>query len=86
MEPLNDKPVLFYRKDAEYGEFSNFYPSPITVDGQLYPTVEHFFQAQKFVGTEQEARIRNAPKPVEAFRLGQSREFPILPNWEEVKD
>jgi len=52
---------------------SNFYPSPIAVDGKQYPTVEHFFQSQKFVGTPHELEIIKAGKPVEAFRMGQSR-------------
>jgi ribA/ribD-fused uncharacterized protein len=86
MEKLEDAPIYFYRKNEPFGFMSNFYPSPITIDGKHYSTVEHYFQSQKFVGSAHELEIIKAAKPVEAFRLGQSREFPIRKNWEEVKD
>lgn len=42
--------IEFYDPKNAYGEFSNYYSSPILVDGITYPTVEHYFQAQKFLG------------------------------------
>jgi len=44
-------PILFYATDKPYGEFSNFSRHPIDVDGVVWPTSEHYFQAQKFAGT-----------------------------------
>ena len=44
--------IHFYGEKNAYGEFSNFYPSPITIDGVRYPTVEHYYQAQKFLGPD----------------------------------
>ena len=41
--------IQFYPVTDEYGEFSNFAPYPITIDGLRYPTSEHFSQAQKLV-------------------------------------
>ena len=32
---------------GEYAFLSNFYPSTFILDGKIYPTVEHYFQAQK---------------------------------------
>lgn len=52
MEKVEDQPIYFYRKNEPYGFMSNFYPSAIQVDGKAYPTVEHYFQSQKFVGSE----------------------------------
>lgn len=40
--------IDFYDPKTIHGEFSNFYPSPIVIDHVQYPTVEHYFQAQKF--------------------------------------
>ena len=48
------KPILFYRVSEPYGEFSNFSPYPLEINGRRWPTAEHFFQAQKFTGTEYE--------------------------------
>lgn len=44
-------PILFYDKDEEYGVFSNFYDYPIVINDVTYPTTEHYFQAEKFVGS-----------------------------------
>lgn len=42
--------IYFYSEKDQYGEFSNFYSSPFIINGIRYPTVEHYFQAQKFLG------------------------------------
>ena len=80
-------PIEFYReRDAPYGCFSNFSKHGFTLNGQHWPTVEHYFQAQKFPGTPSEEAIRLAPDPMTAKNLGQSRDFPIRADWEAVKD
>ena len=43
--------ILFYATDKPYGEFSNFSRHPIEIGGVIWPTSEHYFQAQKFAGT-----------------------------------
>ena len=78
--------VVHFHKLAEpYGEFSNFARSPITLRGRSWPTVEHYFQAQKFDDPQHRERIRHASTPKEAKRLGWSRTVPIRKDWEEVK-
>jgi hypothetical protein len=43
--------ILFYAiEEKPYGCFSNLSPHPVSLDGETWPTVEHFFQAQKFAG------------------------------------
>ena len=70
--------ILFYEPtEKPYGVFSNFYRSPITVDGQTYPTTEHYYQCQKFGGT-QEAReyaelIRTQTTPMKAKALATQK-------------
>ena len=45
--------LLFYdHKEKPYGVFSNFATYPITIDGKDYPTTEHYYQACKFIGSE----------------------------------
>lgn len=44
--------IEFYSVEKPYGEFSNFYEQPITIDGVTYPTSEHYFQSCKFVGSK----------------------------------
>jgi ribA/ribD-fused uncharacterized protein len=78
--------VHFYLKDGPYGEFSNFAAYPMELDGKTWPTSEHYFQAQKFHGTEHEEEIRCETSPMKAARMGRARHRPLRPDWETVKD
>ena len=57
------KRILFYRVNEPYGEFSNFAPYPFELKGKSWPTSEHYFQAQKFAGTEHEEAVAK-PSPL----------------------
>src|SRR3990172_6580265 len=48
--------IRFYEEKSLWGEFSNYYPSPLQIDGKIYPTNEHFYQALKFLGPDQTPR------------------------------
>lgn len=78
--------INFYRTGDAYGECSNFAAFPFTIDGKEWPTTEHYFQAQKFAGTEFEEEIRAIPSPMIAARAGRDRKKPLRPDWEAVKD
>ena len=80
------KTIKFYRAEGEYGCFSNFAPYPIELGARLWPTAEHYFQAQKFAGTKHEETVRLAPSPNVAARMGRDRNRPLRPDWETVKD
>jgi len=80
------KQILFYRVSDPFGELSNFSAHPIQLKKCLWPASEHYFQAQKFAGTEYEEVIRQAKSPMIAARLGRSRSHPLRPDWEKVKD
>ena len=55
--------MRFYRVNEPSGAFSNFSPHPVTLKGRTWPTSEHYFQAQKFSGTDHEEVIRLAKSP-----------------------
>jgi ribA/ribD-fused uncharacterized protein len=78
--------INFYSTRDEYGGFSNFAPYPITLKGKVWPTSEHYFQAQKFAGTEHEEAIRREKSPMIAARMGRDRKKPLRADWEAVKD
>ncbi|MBK8207489.1 MAG: NADAR family protein [Planctomycetes bacterium] len=78
--------IYFYGRTGQWGEFSNFAHFPFELDGKVWPTSEHYFQAQKFAGTEHEEAIRAARKPNDAARMGRERSRPLRPDWEQVKD
>jgi hypothetical protein len=80
--------IYFYKVWEPYGCFSNFSLHPIQLEGTYWQTVEHYYQAQKFVGTENQALIqviRDAPTPMEAAKLGRDRTLKLRPDWEQVK-
>jgi N-glycosidase YbiA len=78
--------IQFYSVSAEYGEFSNFAAFPITLKGKVWPTSEHYFQAQKFAGTAHAEAIRKTRSPMIAARMGRDRKKPLRRDWESVKD
>ena len=44
--------IKFYDKTDKYFEFSNFYMAPVEIDGKIYPSSEHAYQAFKFLGPQ----------------------------------
>lgn len=84
------KQINFYGCRNAYGEFSNFYPAPIKIDGVVWPTTEHYFQAQKFLGQadgeEYMEQIRLEPSAAVAKKLGSTRSIKLRPDWERVKE
>lgn len=78
--------IDFYRVQDADGEFSNFAPFPITLEGISWPTSEHYFQALKFHDLEYREKIRAEVSPMIAARLGRSRDVPLRSDWEAVKD
>ncbi|OCQ99395.1 Swarming motility protein ybiA [Oscillatoriales cyanobacterium USR001] len=80
--------IYFYKVEAPYGCFSNFSPHSIYLNGQDWLTVEHYYQAQKFVGSVNERLIdliRSAKTAQEAANLGRDPSLQLRPDWEEVK-
>ncbi|HEU5438112.1 MAG TPA: NADAR family protein [Ktedonobacterales bacterium] len=78
--------IQFYSTREPYGAFSNFAAYPIVCKGLRWPTSEHYFQAQKFAGTDHEGAIRRVASPTVAARMGRSRQRPLRYDWESVKD
>lgn len=79
--------IYFYSsREKPYGCFSNFSAHGLTLDGVWWATSEHYFQAQKFVGTPHADQIRQVKLPKDAARLGRQRTRPLRPDWEAVKD
>lgn len=78
--------ISFYNTIGEYGCFSNFSPHGFELDGLYWRTNEHYFQAQKFVGTAHFEEIRNWKTPKDAANKGRERTRPLRLDWEQVKD
>lgn len=86
MSNSNPKVINFYLPRDEYGCFSNFSPHRIFLKDKTWATSEHYFQAQKFAGTEHEEQVRFAKTPKLAAEMGRDRKRPLRKDWEEVKN
>jgi hypothetical protein len=85
--PYDPNVINFYNSDAPFYEFTNFQQNyPINLDGRMWPTTEHYFQAQKFVGSPLEEHIRRLPSPRQAFDAARSNANSKRRDWETVKD
>jgi len=78
--------IKFYRARDIYGCFSNFFRRSIELDGKTWPSSEHYYQAQKFAGTDHEEFIRYAARPGAAASMGRDPSRPLRPDWEAAKD
>lgn len=74
----NSDTVKFYDRFDDYYEFTNFYHHPVRIDGFMWPTTEHYFQAQKFVGTPYYNHIRKLSFPRDAFKISRD---PVVSRW-----
>ena len=79
--------IRFYHSDQPWGELSNFSRHAVFIGGRMWPTVEHFYQAQKFVGTPHEEAIRCCQTPMLAkVRATALAEEHRRQDWQTVKE
>ena len=83
---MSETTIYFYSSNEPFNEFSNFSQHGVELDGLWWPTVEHYFQAQKFEDTQYQEKIRTAHGPKQAADLGRSRSVRLRTDWEQVKD
>jgi N-glycosidase YbiA len=77
--------IWFYSKTPEYNWLSNFSAHSFTLDGVRWPTVEHYYQAQKYPGQVVVDAIHRSASPAEARNRGQDRSLQPRPDWDDVK-
>ena len=70
-------------KTPPYEFLSNFYPAIVCLDGELYRTVEHAYQAAKTLDLEKRKQIQSVIKPGYAKKLGKN--VVLRDNWNEMK-
>jgi ribA/ribD-fused uncharacterized protein len=78
--------IKFYAPGDQNGFLSNFYESQIFLRGKSWPTSEHFYQAMKFAGTDNEDLIRKAQTPGQAWKLARKLTRKIRAGWHNIKD
>jgi len=79
--------ILFHTSRQPYFEFSNFLRGyPINLDSKVWPTTEHYYQAQKFTCPILQEQVRNCGGPWDAAKMGRDPKNPLRPDWEQIKD
>lgn len=74
--PVDGRIQYFGRDREAFGFLSHFHPVEIELDGERWPTVEHFYQAQKSADPEYRQAIRAAESPGIAKRLAAPPDAP----------
>lgn len=69
--------------EGEFDFLSNFSPAEVTLGGEIYPTVEHAFQAAKTLDYDERLKIQKALTPNKAKRIGQK--VALRPDWDNIK-
>jgi len=69
--------------NGNYRFLSNFYSAEIELDGLIYPTLEHAYQAAKTENLTDRRKIRQAATPGKAKALG--KQVTCISDWEHKK-
>lgn len=76
--------IFFWTRRDEHGYCSNFWRAPILIDDEIWPTVEHYYQAQKTFNHQEQAMILRCKTAKEAKFAGYH--VKLRPDWEEKKE
>lgn len=68
---------------GEYRFLSNFYYCTVVIDGVIFLTSEHAFQAWKMINEENAELVRQCCTPGDAKKLARS--LPCRQDWELIK-
>ena len=80
-------PIHFYDLNEPFEEFCNWYPAPIELDGRTWPTIEHYFQAQKYVFDQAHFKcISQLTDPAETISYSRTHSSAVRPDWHDVKN
>ncbi|HTM06548.1 MAG TPA: NADAR family protein [Patescibacteria group bacterium] len=67
--------IYFYDKNEEFYAFTNFFESEVYIDGFIWPTSEHYYQAMKYTKHPRiQVIIYTKPTAREAFNSGSKDE------------
>ncbi|MGB3460769.1 MAG: NADAR family protein [Rhodanobacter lindaniclasticus] len=79
--------IRFYRaNERPYGVFSNLYRSPVELDGVVYPTAEHAYQAGKARKSAVREWLMSAPSPALLAMAAHGLYYwDITPGWSTNK-
>lgn len=75
--------IWFDRTSERWQLLSNFALTPFALNGQTWPTVEHYSQANKALSASDQDQIAQARSPFRARQLG--RRIKLRPEWDAIR-
>jgi len=81
-----DQQNQYFSRSDDSNVLGSFSAHAFLLDGQQWPSVEHYYQAMKFADTAYQEKIRLAASPAKARKLGRTRFKRIRRDWPEVKN
>src|SRR5688500_3979295 len=79
--------ICFFSPFGQFGYLANFSNHPIRVAGQRWKTVEHYFQAQKFIRQAEILRqIRFARSPAGAKAIASRYKTYRRSEWPQIRE
>ena len=78
--------IDFYKEFGKYGFLANYSQHGFYKKGIFYPTVEHYYQSEKFDDESIKNKIINAKTPKEASKIGRDRSLVRKKNFKDIKN
>ena len=77
--------IYFYKEFGPLGYLASYSNHGFYKNGEYWATVEHFYQAHKFLNTDLREIIRHLSTPKEASTFGRDKDNPLRRHWEYLK-
>jgi ribA/ribD-fused uncharacterized protein len=84
-ESINNIPLCFYSEKMPTAWLGNYSSHSINIDGILWPTVEHYFQSEKFIDFEHKNSILNIDNPALAKEYAWQHHNKVRSDWDEIR-
>ena len=84
--PPQEENALYFSRSDPNQILGTFSKHDFELDGFLWPSVEHYFQAMKFENENYREKIRQAPHPLKARKLGRTRFRKIRRDWHQIRE
>jgi ribA/ribD-fused uncharacterized protein len=79
--------IHFYNPRGRFGFLANFSRHPIIVGGEVWKTVEHYFQSQKFVHRPEVLRaVKSASTPSAAKKMAKDNKRFRRRDWLKIRE
>ena len=83
--PPDDTDAEYLSQTDDDNPLSRVSIAPFFLDDKEWPSVEHYYQAMKFLNGDFAEKIRLAKTPTKAKRLGGSRLHKRRKDWQSIK-